>query len=298
MLKRDKLRKEKKGKILKTDLQIAMYRPFTLKKFCYNYTLIDVGSTFKNIFINNSSENIHFSINNSGYPFYTLISKYYVDKGFTGDSFCFSLYKYSEDNKKTENITDWALQQFRKNYELGIMNYEITKEDIFYYIYAVLHNPNYRQKYEIELKRLYPRIPFYKDFTNIAKLGKQLADLHLNFETAEPYKLGIKNYELGIKIPKPKLKLNKETNEIYIDDNTTLQNVPEKAYQYILGSRTAIEWILDQYKEKEIGDLTIAEKFNVYKFADYKEIVIDLLKRICTVSVLTVEIMEKLKNME
>ena len=94
--------------------------------------------------------------------------------------------------------------------------------------------------------------------------------------------------------PKPKLKADKETGVIVLDEATTLTGIPPEAWQYKLGNRSALEWVVDQYKEKKPSDPTIAEKFNTYRFADYKTQVIDLLKRVCTVSVETVKIVSQM----
>jgi predicted helicase len=175
----------------------------------------------------------------------------------------------------------------------------ITKEDIFYYVYAVLHNPEYRKKYELNLKREFPRIPFYEDFFQWVNWGKQLMELHLNYETIDPYPLNIVGtfHETSLqKTPKPKLKADKIKNQIILDDVTTLTNIPPLAWEYKLGNRSALEWILDQYKEKKPKDPTIAERFNKYRFADYKETVIDLLMRVTTVSVETMQIITQMNG--
>ena len=136
-------------------------------------------------------------------------------------------------------------------------------------------------------------------------------DLHINYETAKKY--GLERTDVinegetrpfaeyfdatesdGKNQPKPKLKADKENGVIYIDSQTTLSGIPEIAWEYKLGNRSALEWILDQYKEKKPKDATIAEKFNNYKFADHKEKVIDLLQRVCTVSVKTMEIVKEM----
>ncbi|HEY8690275.1 MAG TPA: type ISP restriction/modification enzyme, partial [Chitinophagaceae bacterium] len=98
-----------------------------------------------------------------------------------------------------------------------------------------------------------------------------------------------------MKQPKAKLKALKETGIIQLDENTELHGIPSAAWEYKLGNRSALEWILDQYKEKKPTDPTIAEKFNTYKFADYKDKVIDLLKRVCTVSVETMKIVKEME---
>jgi len=147
------------------------------------------------------------------------------------------------------------------------------------------------------LKREYPKIPFYFDFQKWCDWGKQLSELHLNYENVEPYKL--ETIEISNKEnPKPKLKLDKESGIILIDENTELRNIPAIAINYQLGSRSAIEWILDQYKEKEPSEPIIAEKFNTYKFSQHKKYVIDLIKRVCTVSVKTLEIINEMQLTE
>jgi predicted helicase len=114
-------------------------------------------------------------------------------------------------------------------------------------------------------------------------------ELHLNYETVAPW--GLTRKELAEKAePKAKLKADKEKGIIMLDDNTELHGIPAAAWTYKLGNRSALEWILDQYKEKKPSDPTIAEKFNTYRFADYKEQVIDLLDRVCRVSVETMEV--------
>jgi predicted helicase len=206
---------------------------------------------------------------------------------------CLPLYRYDQQENRLENITDWGLSQFQTHYK----NQNITKENIFHYVYAVLHNPAYRQKYEQNLKREFPRIPFYENFFQWTEWGQKLMELHINYETIERHHL--KRLDIPTdKTPKPKLKADKIANKIILDDITTLENIPKIAWDYKLGNRCALEWILDQYKEKKPKDPTIAEKFNTYKFADYKEQVIELLQRVCTVSVETMQIIRLMEKID
>jgi len=213
-----------------------------------------------------------------------------------------ALYRY-ENGKRVDNITDWALDQFRKQFPSGSgkKTQTITKESIFHYVYGVLHDPIFREKYAINLKREFPRIPFYKDFWQWAGWGKELMDLHIGYESVTPSKLkrvdvpDEKAREAGV-APKCLLKADKDGGRIIIDGETTLTGVPPGAWDYRLGNRSALEWILDQYKEKKPKDPTIREKFNTYRFADYKEKVIDLLMRVTTVSVRTVDILKSMVN--
>ncbi len=205
---------------------------------------------------------------------------------------CLPLYRYDKEGNRIENITDWGLVEFQNHYS----DTTITKEDIFHYTYAVLHNPAYRTKYELNLKREFPRLPFYDDFHQWVNWGKQLMDLHINYETVAPYSLNRIDLPLEDKTPKPKLKAGKDTGIITLDEVTTLAGIPKTAWEYRLGNRSALEWILDQYKEKKPKDPTIAAKFNTYRFADYKEHVIALLQRVCTVSVATMEIVQQMDS--
>jgi predicted helicase len=140
--------------------------------------------------------------------------------------------------------------------------------------------------------------------------------LHINYETVEPYDLKVINKEpkpitkekelfhkqeepeaLFKRQPKIKaiLRADKDNGLIILDEITTIEGIPSSAWEYKLGNRSAIEWILDQYKEKKPKDPTIAEKFNTYRFADYKDQVIDLIKRVCTVSVETMKIVKEME---
>ena len=112
--------------------------------------------------------------------------------------------------------------------------------------------------------------------------------LHIDFEKQKPYKL--ERVDKDCEPGKAKLKADKEGNVIVIDEQTELTGIPPEAWEYRLGNRSALEWVLDQYKEKKPKDPTIREKFNTYKFADHKEEVIKLLGKVCAVSVKTVEI--------
>lgn len=177
----------------------------------------------------------------------------------------------------------------------------ITKEDIFHYVYGVLHDPIYRETYALNLKREFPRIPFYPDFRQWADWGRRLMALHIGYETVEPWPVSRadvpdeKAREAGV-APKTILKADPDNGVIRIDGETTLSGIPKAAFSYRLGNRSGLEWILDQYKEKTPKDPTIREKFNTYRFADYKEHVIDLIGRVTRVSVETMEIVEAMKG--
>jgi predicted helicase len=210
-------------------------------------------------------------------------------------------YRYTPDGSRLDNITDWALEQFRVHYPEDAR--PITKDAIFRYVYAVLHDPIYRDKYALNLKREFPRIPFYADFWRWADWGERLMALHIGYEGVEPWPLkrtdtkDKKSARAGL-MPKAMLKADKEHGIIVLDSETQLSGVPPQAWNYRLGNRSGLEWILDQHKEKTPKDPTIRAKFNTYRFADYKEKVIDLLARVARVSVETVEIVEAMRTSE
>jgi predicted helicase len=210
--------------------------------------------------------------------------------------------KSFEAGEGVDNITDWALEQFRARYDTGKKpRRPITKDGIFHYVYGVLHDPIYREKYAQNLKRELPRIPFYADFWRWAEWGERLMALHLGYETVKPWRLKRvdvpdEKSENANLPPKPLLKADRDAGVIVLDTETQLTGVPPEAWAYKLGNRSALEWILDQYKEKTPKDPTIRAKFNTYRFADHKEKVIDLLMRVVRVSVETMEIVDAMKS--
>ena len=218
---------------------------------------------------------------------------------------CLPLYRYTPDGERVSNITEWGLRLINEHYrkEWGKdFNYVagedgITAEDIFAYTYAVLHDPVYRQEYAVDLLREFPRLPLYPDFHRWAEMGQKLLDLHIGFESAEPYPLERHDRE-DVDPTRAIVRADKERGTITLDERTTLSGVPAKAWEYRLGSRSALEWVLDQYKKRKPRDPTIREKFNTYRFSDHKEEVIDLLRRVCTVSVATMEVVDGMVHWE
>lgn len=212
------------------------------------------------------------------------------------------LWRY-EGGRRVNNITDWALGHFKNHYQpgRGKKDRPITKEGIFHYVYGILHDPVYRDKYAQNLKREFPRVPLYPDFWQWADWGKALMGLHIGYEQVAPFPLDRTDVpddraRRASQSPKALLRANKESGSIVLDSETTLAGIPSEAWDYKLGNRSALEWILDQYKEKKPRDPTIREKFNTYRFADYKDKVIDLLGRVTTVSVETVKIVGLMKQ--
>lgn len=208
-------------------------------------------------------------------------------------------HRYTKSGERVDNITDWAVAQFKASYGSDLV---ITKDAIFAYCYAVLHDPLYREKYALNLKREFPRIPFYPDFDQWVEWGEALLKLHIDYEKVKPAKLTRVDTPAPKRAdgthPKPKLKSNPEAGNIVIDEDTQLTGVPVQAWEYRLGNRSAIDWVLDQHKEKTPRDPTIRAKFNTYRFANYKESCIDLLGKVVKVSVDTMAITDAMNALD
>lgn len=287
------------------------------------------------VFPLSSSSNVVIAMNSTNTVYWNCLA---VDipidlNAFYGGSRSFPLYRYDEAGNRHDNITDWALKQFQQHYstsvipaQAGIQSVQkppkgqktkpldsrlcgndgtITKQAIFHYVYAVLHDSLYREKYALNLKREFPRIPLYgdseSDFWQWAAWGERLMALHIGYETVAPFALARADVpdekaRAAGQAPKCLLRADKDNGRILIDSETTLSGIPPAAWEYRLGNRCALEWVLDQYKEKKPKDPTIREKFNTYRFADYKEKVIDLLARVTTVSVETQAIVAAIKR--
>jgi predicted helicase len=200
---------------------------------------------------------------------------------------------YDEDGgNRRENLTDWALAQFRAHY--GDDN--ITKWAIFYYVYGLLHHPTYRERYADNLKRELPRIPFAPDFWAFSHAGKKLADLHLYYEDAEPYPLDWKTNGGIYHFRVQKMKLNKDKTALTVNGTLTLNGIPAEAFKYRLGNRSALEWVIDQYQVKTDARSGITSDPNGY--SDNPRYIVDLVEKVVRVSVDTVQIVEELARLD
>jgi predicted helicase len=222
-------------------IKSSLYRPFYKENLYFDRHFNGRTYQWFDILNQKDAENkyIAFSALGNTKPFHCLGSNTIIDLHLTGDSQCLSLYRYDKEGKRIDNITDWGLKQIQTHYQ----DETITKIDIFHYTYAVLHNPAYRTKYELNLKREFPRLPYYENFQKWVNWGKQLMELHINYETVTPYNLTRLDIPLkdNQKPPKAKLKADKTKNSIILDDVTTLSNIPKIAWEYMLGNRSALD---------------------------------------------------------
>jgi predicted helicase len=262
------------------------YRPYSPFFLYFSSAFIDRQGQADELFIEKNFQ-ICFSGLSASKTFQALAVGLSAGFDFLEKTQCLPLYRY-ENGERRENITEWGVQQFRARYGKSI-----EREDIFHYVYAVLHCPQYRRKYEQNLKRDFPRVPFYADFAEWTAWGQDLMRLHVDYENVEPFPLERedKPVRAGTPLPlKSKLKADKAAGIIAVDESTTLGGIPAEAWEYKLGNRSALEWVCDQYRDYTPSDPTIREKFHTYRFADHKEQVITLLQRVCRVSLETVRI--------
>ena len=275
-------------------IRTSLYRPFTKSHLYFDRMMNERVFVFPSIFPTAETENWAICLTAVGNkkPFHCLMTQQIPDLHLTGDSQCFPFYTYDEDgSNRHENITDWALAQFRRQYQ----DDTISKWDIFHYVYGLLHHPEYRQRYQANLKRDLPHIPICPDFWTFAKAGARLAKIHVGYDDMSPYPLNI------IETPgKPltwrveKMRLSRDKTQIRYNEFLTLAGIPAQAFAYRLGNRSALEWVLDQYQVKVDKRSRIVNDPNR---ADDPRYIVNLMQKVIAVSVETVEIVESLPEL-
>ena len=285
---RAKLRRGRVAEYDKSKIRHSLYRPFTKAYLYFDRHFNDVVYRFPSIFPKPETESenrvICVSAAASLKPFHTLMVSVLPDVHLTGDSQCFPFYAYDEDGtNRRENITDWALQNFRAHYG----DETITKWDIFNYIYGFLHHPDYRERYAADLKRDLPHIPFVKDFWAFADAGAQLAELHVNYEAQPQYELTSIRTERALNLRVERMKLSKDRTSLIYNESLTLEGIPPAVFEYRLGKRSALEWVLDQYRVKTDDRSQITNEPND---AESPQGIVGLIGSVITVSLKTVEI--------
>ncbi len=284
----------------KNSIVPSLYRPFDVLKMYFSKNLNEMQYQMPSAFPKGVGENVVIALSGSpaAKPFQVLATDILPSLDLLEKTQCLPFYRYTMNGERLNNITDYALKAFQSHYA----DTSISREDIFHYVYAVLHHPAYREKYALNLRQEFPRIPFYPEFGRWAAWGRELMALHIGFESVAPYPLKRTDEPPKNDTPealalakKARLKVRRDaakqpTGAVELDGLTTLAGIPAAAWAYKLGNRSALEWVLERHKETTPKDATIREKFNTYRFADHKERVIDLLARVTTVSVETVRI--------
>ena len=230
-------------------IRLSLYRPFTKSHLYFDRLMNQRVHVFPSIFPTPETEQenrvLCVKAPGSHHPFHVLMTDVIPDLHFTGDSQCFPFYTYDEDgSNRRENITDWALSHFRAHYA----DDTITKWDIFHYNYAVLHHPEYRETYQVNLKHDLPHIPFAPEFWRFVEIGRALADLHVNYETLDVLPNLIETPPLNWHVEK--MVLSADKTQLRYNDSLTVVDIPPAVFDYRLGTRSALEWIIDRYRVK------------------------------------------------
>ena len=277
-----------------TKIRQSLYRPFIKSNLFFDRVLNQRVHVFPSIFPTPETESENQVICVSGIgsnkPFQTFIANILPGVDLLEKTQCFPFYTYNEDGtNRQENITEWTLAQFRTHYQDG----SISKWDIFHYTYGLLHHPTYRERYQANLKRDLPHIPFAEDFWGFANAGAELATLHLNYESCPKYdKLRyIETQGMQVEWRVEKMKLSKDKTSLVYNDFLTLDSIPAEAYEYRLGTRSALEWVVDQYRvklDKRSGIVNDANRVDAPRY------IVDLIASVINVSLKTVEVVKNL----
>ena len=293
------LKRGKRAEYTEHKVRDSLRRPFTKTHLFFDRILNEEVYVFPSIFpvVETESENRVIIISDHGFRsgFNTLMTNL-IPEAHTlaaSDAFqCFPFYTYDEDGTNwRENITTWALEQFRENYE----DDAITKWDIFHYVYGLLHHPDYRERYQANLKRELPHIPFTPDFWSFAKAGQRLSEIHVGYEDMPEYRLEfIETPDMPLDWRVEKMRFSKDKTQIVYNDFLTLDGIPPEVLAYRLGNRSALEWIIDQYRVKEDKRSGIINDPNREDDLQY---IVKLIGKVITVSLETMEIVEGLPKL-
>lgn len=302
----------------------VQYRPFYKQWGYFNRNLNNCVYQLPKVYPTNGHSNRVICLAGVGVtkPFSSIISDILPDYELSGKSQCFPLYWYDESTAdiadlfnqgapknpmdryiRRDGISDWILRECKQRY-----GNKITKEDIFYYVYGILHSPEYRTTFEADLKKMLPRLPLVDnpdEFMAFSQAGRQLADLHLNYETVKPYEgvtikaIGTPNYE----VQKMRFgKLDSKTADkstIEYNNQITISNIPLEAYEYEVNGKSAIEWIMDRYQVSQDSKSGIINNPNDWsKEHNDEKYIYNLLLRIITVSLETMKIVKGLPKLK
>lgn len=293
------------------DYRTAMHRPFCKESLYFSSKLIEWPSIWRSIFPEKDTENLVIGVMaTSSRKFSALITNVIQDYDLVQHAQCFPLYLYEKEESKEsaqlsfDNMTEGETVTWHKRMAMSdsilakfkdVYGDKITKEDIFYYVYAVLHSPEYINEYAENLKKELPRIPMLAHFPEYVKIGRALADLHLHYEKP------VTAAEIGVTVDVrtedytivDKMRFGKGKDKSIIEYNPyiTIRDIPAAAYDYIVNGKSAIEWIVEQYAVTTDKASGIVNDPNTYAGGKY---VFDLLLSIISVSLKTQELIAQL----
>ena len=311
---KNNLKRMKKTEYDMDYIRKVMYRPFVATNCYGDYTFAQMKYQMNQIFPESSSGNLVICVPGIGSkkPFSALMTDIMPDLGFNEACQCFPRYRYQkpadmfedsdEELEQVDNISDTAQKAFQEHY----YDDTITKDDIFDYVYGILHAPSYREQFANDLSKMLPRIPYAPEFNAFAEAGKKLAELHLNYETCKQYPLtvefpNISSPPTDIQPADPNLFLLTDKqmrhgptgkSSLFINPNILLSGIPDDAYRYVVNGRSPLEWFIDRYYIKTDKDSGIINDPNGW-FADPRDL-ITAIKRIVHVSVQSARIIDNL----
>ncbi|HQO10327.1 MAG TPA: DEAD/DEAH box helicase family protein [Clostridiales bacterium] len=300
----------------KNDIRYAQYRPYMKCHMYFNRVFNNSIYQIPKIFPKDKNQNYVICLPAPGgnKELTVIISNIIPDLHLNGDSQCFPLYYYEKREKSSnslfdsgnesefvrrDGISDFILDQAKKIY-----GPKMTKEDIFYYVYGFLHSPEYRIKFANDLKKMLPRLPLVdepRDFWKFSKAGRELAELHINYETVPAYDdVKVTGADKGFfKVEKMRFPSKEDKSKIIYNSQITIENIPDRAYEYVVNGKSAIEWIMERYQVTTHKESGIKNDPN--DWADEvgnPRYILDLLLSIINVSVKTVDIVNGLPRVK
>ncbi len=275
-------------------IRLALYRPFNKQWLYWDKDLIHRQRRFSKIFPDKDACNV--VINTSSMAsrnFSCLIANEITDLQTMANNQAYPLYYYDDLGNRYNAISGYALNLFRRHYQ----DNTIVEEEIFYYIYAIFHHKGYLEKYKNSLAKEAPRIALSEDFKELSVLGKQLAELHLNYESGEmhtsvEYNL-LESAEVEGYYDVVQMKKDKKGDRIQYNHHITITQIPKKAFDYVVNGKSAIDWVIERYSITTDKDSLIENNPNHYAGGQY---IFELLCRVITLSVKSVDLIEKISE--
>ncbi|GHR16276.1 hypothetical protein VN1248_06880 [Helicobacter pylori] len=273
----------------KDRIRLAMYRPFNKQWLYWDKDWIDGQYQLPKIFPDKDAQNV--VINTTIRNFSALVSDAIPDIHFIGDAKAYPLYYYDDLRNRHYAISGYALNLFRKHYQ----DNSIAEEEIFYYIYAILHHKGYLEKYKNSLTKEDLRIALSEDFKELSTLGKELGELHLNYESGEMHTSVEYNLleNAGMEGYYDVDKMTKKGDSIIYNQNITITKIPQKAFDYVINGKSAIDWVIERYKKTTDKESLIENNPNDYAGGKY---VFELLCRVIKLSEKSVDLIEKISE--
>ncbi|GAA8886983.1 hypothetical protein HpSIM16_11520 [Helicobacter pylori] len=272
--------------------RLALYRPFSKQWLYWDKDLINRQRQFSKIFPNKHAQNVVINTGvGNGKDFSALVSDCISDYSLISPNQAYPLYYYDDLGNRHYAISGYALNLFRRHYK----DNAITEEEIFYYIYAILHHKGYLEKYKNALTKEAPRIALSEDFKELSILGKELGELHLNYENGEmhesvKYTTLMNAEEEGYY---DVVKMTKKGDRIHYNNHIAITKIPKKAFEYVVNGKSAIDWVIERYKKTTNEDSLIENNPNDYKGGKY---VFELLCRVIKLSEKSVDLIEKISE--